>query len=78
MTAPAELASDSSWSGNTEDIILYTLAVLLVLLIVLVLGYRVTRQRFVSLHQDQSQTVRKHFILIRLLYKETHRGIFLI
>ena len=67
MTAPAEMGSKSAWrSSQTSHIVLSSLAVLVLLAVVSVAGYRVARQRFVSLHQDQSQTVRTQFIVIRL------------
>ena len=77
VTAPAELGTKSAWSSsNPSDLVLYSLAVILVLLVILLAGYKVTRQRFVSLHHDQSQTVRKHSIVIRLGFKETDTNIF--
>ena len=61
------MGSKSAWrSSQTSHIVLSSLAVLVLLAVVSVAGYRVARQRFVSLHQDQSQTVRTEFIVIRL------------
>lgn len=59
VTPPPEMGRKSAWSQtDTSDLILYGLLVLLVVVVVSVLGYKVTRQRFVSLHHDQSQPVR--------------------
>ena len=59
----------SAWSQtDTSDLILYGLLVMLVVVVVSVLGYKVTRQRFVSLHHDQSQPVRKPLILTRVAF----------
>ena len=57
VAAPAELGTQSGWSSTpTSSVVLYSLGFLLLLLILLGAGYKVSRQRVVSLHQDQSQS----------------------
>ena len=60
MVAQAELGTRSGWSSTpTSSVVLGSLGSLLMLLVILVAGYKVSRQRVVNLHQDQSQSVRK-------------------
>ena len=57
VIAQAELGTQSGWSSTpTSSVVLYSLGSLLLLLVILVAGYKVSRQRVVSLHQDQSQS----------------------
>ena len=77
MVAQAELGSKSGWSSTpTSSVILITLGSVFLLLVLLAAGYTVSRQRVVSLHQDQSQSqpVRKDSTEI---HQKLRRKIFL-